>query len=315
MIEFTQVSKTFNGQSAVSDLDLHFKTGAFSVLIGTSGSGKSTTLKMINRLVEHDAGTIRFAGEEIRSLPLLALRRRMGYAIQSIGLFPHWTVAQNIATVPQLLKWPRAKIDARIDELMALLGLDPQLRGRYPHQLSGGQQQRVGVARALAADPEVLLMDEPFGALDPVTRGALQQEMKRIHRLLGRTIVLVTHDIDEALQLADNLVLMDGGRVVQQGTPLEMLNRPANEFVRTFFGRSELGVRLLSLRSVGDYVRPGEQVAGEPLDAAMTLRDALSAFVARRCEVLPVANAEGVPCGALHFQDLLRAEASRESHS
>ncbi|WAH52246.1 ABC transporter ATP-binding protein [Pseudescherichia vulneris] len=315
MIEFTQVSKTFNGQSAVSDLNLHFKTGAFSVLIGTSGSGKSTTLKMINRLVEHDAGTIRFAGEEIRSLPLLALRRRMGYAIQSIGLFPHWTVAQNIATVPQLLKWPRTKIDARVDELMALLGLDAQLRGRYPHQLSGGQQQRVGVARALAADPEVLLMDEPFGALDPVTRGALQQEMKRIHRLLGRTIVLVTHDIDEALQLADNLVLMDGGKVVQQGTPLEMLTRPANEFVRTFFGRSELGVRLLSLRSVGDYVRPGEQVAGEPLDAAMTLRDALSAFVARRCEVLPVANAEGMPCGALHFQDLLRAEASRESYS
>ncbi|POU03260.1 ATP-binding protein [Escherichia sp. ESNIH1] len=315
MIEFTQVSKTFNGQSAVSDLNLHFKTGAFSVLIGTSGSGKSTTLKMINRLVEHDAGTIRFAGEEIRSLPLLALRRRMGYAIQSIGLFPHWTVAQNIATVPQLLKWPRAKIDARIDELMALLGLDPQLRGRYPHQLSGGQQQRVGVARALAADPEVLLMDEPFGALDPVTRGALQQEMKRIHRLLGRTIVLVTHDIDEALQLADNLVLMDGGRVVQQGTPLEMLTQPANDFVRTFFGRSELGVRLLSLRSVGDYVRPGEQVEGEPLDAAMTLRDALSAFVARRCEVLPVANAEGEPCGAIHFQDLLRAEASHESHS
>ncbi len=315
MIEFTQVSKTFNGQSAVSDLNLHFKTGAFSVLIGTSGSGKSTTLKMINRLVEHDAGTIRFAGEEIRSLPLLALRRRMGYAIQSIGLFPHWTVAQNIATVPQLLKWPRAKIDARIDELMVLLGLDPQLRGRYPHQLSGGQQQRVGVARALAADPEVLLMDEPFGALDPVTRGALQQEMKRIHRLLGRTIVLVTHDIDEALQLADNLVLMDGGRVVQQGTPLEMLTQPANDFVRTFFGRSELGVRLLSLRSVGDYVRPGEQVEGEPLNAAMTLRDALSAFVARRCEVLPVANAEGEPCGAIHFQDLLRAEASHESHS
>ena len=315
MIEFTQVSKTFNGQSAVSDLNLHFKTGAFSVLIGTSGSGKSTTLKMINRLVEHDAGTIRFAGEEIRSLPLLALRRRMGYAIQSIGLFPHWTVAQNIATVPQLLKWPRAKIDARIDELMALLGLDPQLRERYPHQLSGGQQQRVGVARALAADPEVLLMDEPFGALDPVTRGALQQEMKRIHRLLGRTIVLVTHDIDEALQLADNLVLMDGGRVVQQGTPLEMLTQPANDFVRTFFGRSELGVRLLSLRSVGDYVRPGEQVEGEPLNAAMTLRDALSAFVARRCEVLPVANAVGEPCGAIHFQDLLRAEASHESHS
>jgi osmoprotectant transport system ATP-binding protein len=187
------------------------------VLVGTSGSGKSTTLKMINRLLEPDRGTIRFAGEDIRQQPVLTLRRRMGYAIQSIGLFPHWTVAQNIATVPQLQKWPRARIADRVDELMALLGLEATLRDRYPHQLSGGQQQRVGVARALAADPEVLLMDEPFGALDPVTREALQQEMLRIHRLLGRTIVLVTHDIDEALRLADHLVLMDGGEVVQQG--------------------------------------------------------------------------------------------------
>ncbi len=177
MIEFNHVSKTFGDQQAVSDLNLHFSEGSFSVLIGTSGSGKSTTLKMINRLVEHDSGTIRFAGEEIRSLPVLELRRRMGYAIQSIGLFPHWTVAQNIATVPQLQKWSRARINDRIDELMALLGLESALRDRYPHQLSGGQQQRVGVARALAADPQVLLMDEPFGALDPVTRGALQQEM------------------------------------------------------------------------------------------------------------------------------------------
>jgi osmoprotectant transport system ATP-binding protein len=154
------------------------------------------------------------------------------------------------------------KIAARVDELMALLGLDESLRDRFPHQLSGGQQQRVGVARALAADPEVLLMDEPFGALDPVTRGALQQEMIRIHRLLGRTIVLVTHDIDEALQLADHLVLMDSGAIVQQGTPLEMLTRPATPFVRDFFGRSELGVRLLSLRHVSAWMRPGETVAG-----------------------------------------------------
>ncbi|WP_318357322.1 ABC transporter ATP-binding protein [Enterobacter sp.] len=312
MIEFRQVSKTFNGQRAVSDLNLHFKTGAFSVLIGTSGSGKSTTLKMINRLVEHDEGTILFAGEEIRSFPVLTLRRRMGYAIQSIGLFPHWTVAQNIATVPQLQKWPRARINARVDELMALLGLDTALRGRYPHELSGGQQQRVGVARALAADPEVLLMDEPFGALDPVTRGALQQEMRRIHQLLGRTIVLVTHDIDEALQLADHLVLMDGGQVVQQGTPLEMLTHPANDFAREFFGRSELGVRLLSLRSVSDYVRQGEQAAGEPLAETLSLRDALSAFVAQGRDVLPVTDSQGVALGSLHFQDLLSAEVSHE---
>ncbi|EIM4813345.1 glycine betaine ABC transporter ATP binding protein YehX [Escherichia coli] len=305
MIEFSHVSKLFGAQKAVNDLNLNFQEGSFSVLIGTSGSGKSTTLKMINRLVEHDSGEIRFAGEEIRSLPVLELRRRMGYAIQSIGLFPHWSVAQNIATVLQLQKWSRARIDDRIDELMTLLGLESNLRERYPHQLSGGQQQRVGVARALAADPQVLLMDEPFGALDPVTRGALQQEMTRIHRLLGRTIVLVTHDIDEALRLAEHLVLMDHGEVVQQGNPLTMLTRPANDFVRQFFGRSELGVRLLSLRSVADYVRREERAEGEALVEEMTLRDALSLFVARGCEVLPVVNTQGQPCGTLHFQDLL----------
>ena len=305
MIEFSHVSKLFGAQKAVNDLNLNFQEGSFSVLIGTSGSGKSTTLKMINRLVEHDSGVIRFAGEEIRSLPVLELRRRMGYAIQSIGLFPHWSVTQNIATVPQLQKWSRARIDDRIDELMALLGLEPNLRERYPHQLSGGQQQRVGVARALAADPQVLLMDEPFGALDPVTRGALQQEMTRIHRLQGRTIVLVTHDIDEALRLAEHLVLMDHGEVVQQGNPLAMLTHPANDFVRQFFGRSELGVRLLSLRSVADYVRREERAEGEALEERMTLRDALSLFVARGCEVLPVVNTQGQPCGTLHFQDLL----------
>lgn len=309
MIEFQQVTKRFGGRAAVKDLNLTLREGAFSVLIGTSGSGKSTTLKMINRLEEHDEGTIRFAGEDIRRQPVLDLRRRMGYAIQSIGLFPHWTVAQNIATVPQLQKWPRQKINDRIDELLALLGLEPAMRGRYPHQLSGGQQQRVGVARALAANPEVLLMDEPFGALDPVTRSALQQEMRRIHRLLGRTIVLVTHDIDEALGLADHLVLMDNGEVVQQGTPLSMLAAPKNAFVEAFFGRSELGVRLLSLRSVADYLRPGQRAEGEPLPAALSLREALSQFVARGSEVLPVADADGNALGALHFADLLRGEA------
>ncbi|MCS2155020.1 ABC transporter ATP-binding protein [Scandinavium goeteborgense] len=315
MIEFQQVSKIFDGKAAVKNLNLNLKEGAFSVLIGTSGSGKSTTLKMINRLEEHDSGTIRFAGEDIRQQPVLALRRRMGYAIQSIGLFPHWTVAQNIATVPQLQKWTRARINDRVDELMTLLGLDASLRDRLPHQLSGGQQQRVGVARALAANPEVLLMDEPFGALDPVTRGALQQEMRRIHQLLGRTIVLVTHDIDEALRLADHLVLMDNGEVVQQGTPLSMLTAPENDFVREFFGRSELGVRLLSLRGVADYVRHEEHISGEPLRASMSLREALSLFVARRSEVLPVVNDDGTPCGSLHFADLLRGEDSREGRA
>lgn len=306
MIEFDGVSRAFNGKAAVRNLSLQVAKGEFCVLLGTSGSGKSTTLKMINRLVEFDSGEIRFAGESIRQLDARTLRRRMGYAIQSIGLFPHWTVRKNIATVPVLLGWPRAQVNERIAALLALLNLDEHLLSRYPHQLSGGQQQRVGVARALAADPEVLLMDEPFGALDPVTRGVLQQEMLRIHRLSGRTIVLVTHDIDEALTLADRIVLMDNGEIVQQGRPVELLTQPKNDFVRDFFGRSEMGVRLLSLALVGHAVRRGEWLAGEPIAAGLTLRDALSQFIARRTDKLPVMDDQQQPLGVLHFGDLLQ---------
>jgi len=306
MIEFDGVSRAFNGKAAVKDLSLQVAKGEFCVLLGTSGSGKSTTLKMINRLVEFDRGEIRFAGESIRQLDARMLRRRMGYAIQSIGLFPHWTVRKNIATVPVLLGWPRAQVNERITALLALLNLDAQLLDRYPHQLSGGQQQRIGVARALAADPEVLLMDEPFGALDPVTRGVLQQEMLRIHQLSGRTIVLVTHDIDEALTLADRIVLMDNGEIVQQGRPVELLTQPKNDFVRDFFGRSEMGVRLLSLEQVGNAVRRGEWLPGEPIAAALTLRDALSQFIARRTDKLPVIDDQQRPLGVLHFGDLLQ---------
>ena len=306
MIEFDGVSRAFNGKAAVKDLSLQVAKGEFCVLLGTSGSGKSTTLKMINRLVEFDSGEIRFAGDSIRQLDARTLRRRMGYAIQSIGLFPHWTVRKNIATVPVLLGWPRAQVNERITALLALLNLDAQLLDRYPHQLSGGQQQRIGVARALAADPEVLLMDEPFGALDPVTRGVLQQEMLRIHQLSGRTIVLVTHDIDEALTLADRIVLMDNGEIVQQGRPVELLTQPKNDFVRDFFGRSEMGVRLLSLEQVGNAVRRGEWLPGEPIAAALTLRDALSQFIARRTDKLPVIDDQQRPLGVLHFGDLLQ---------
>lgn len=306
MINFNQVSKHFAGKAAVSDLTLNIAQGEFTVLIGTSGSGKSTTLKMINRLIEHDEGTIEFAGEEIRSFNAQVLRRRMGYAIQSIGLFPHWTVEKNIATVPALLNWSKQRIADRVSELLALLNLDEQFRHRFPHQLSGGQQQRVGVARALAADPEVLLMDEPFGALDPVTRGTLQQEIARIHQISGRTIVLVTHDIDEALALADKLVLMDGGRVIQQGTPVELLTQPKNDFVRDFFGRSELGVRLLSLGNAGSAARRGEWLEEETIPEKMTLREALSQFIARQTDRLPVVDGQQKPLGVLHFTDLLR---------
>ncbi len=311
MIELRNVGKSFGATRAVDDVSLAIARGEFVVLVGASGSGKSTLLKMINRMVEHDRGSILFAGQEIRSFKPEDLRRRMGYAIQSIGLFPHWTVARNIAAVPELLGWPAARIAARVDELLTLLGLDPALyRERWPSQLSGGQQQRVGVARALAADPELLLMDEPFGALDPITRAALQQEMARIHQASGKTIVLVTHDIEEALRLATRIVLLDHGRVVQDGTPAQLLEHPANDFVREFFGRTELGLRLLALHRVAERVRTGEHAQGEPVADAMTLRDALSQFVQRRTERLPVADASGRLLGAIHFSDLLLPRSS-----
>jgi osmoprotectant transport system ATP-binding protein len=306
MIDLQAVGKAFGATQAVDGVSLTIERGEFVVLIGPSGSGKSTLLKMINRLVEHDRGKILFKGEEIRSFRPEDIRRRMGYAIQSTGLFPHWSVARNIATVPELLGWPAARIAARVDELLALLGLDPQAyRGRYPHQLSGGQQQRVGVARALAADPEALLMDEPFGALDPITRQTLQDELARIHRASGKTIVLVTHDIDEALRLATRIVLLEHGRIVQAGTPAQLLARPANDFVSDFIGRSDLGLKLLGLQTVAERVRAGEPAEGAAIAATMSLREALSLFVDRHVERLPVADAHGRVVGALHFADLL----------
>ena len=307
MIEFLNVGKSFGTAMAVSDLSLTIERGEFVVLIGASGSGKSTALKMINRLVEHDRGQILFMGEQIRSFKAEDLRRRMGYAIQSTGLFPHWNVARNIATVPQLLGWRAPRIRARVDELLELLGLPPhEYRGRYPHQLSGGQQQRVGVARALAADPELLLMDEPFGALDPITRLSLQQEMTRIHRASGKTIVMVTHDIDEALQLATRIVLLDRGRIVQAGTPAQLVGEPATEFVGHFLGRDGLGLRMLALDGVSSRTRAGVHTEGVPIAGTLNLRDALSEFVVRRADRLPVVDEQGRPAGTLHFSDLLR---------
>ena len=315
MIELERVSKSFDGMKVIDDLSLNVALGEFTVILGSSGSGKSTLLKMMNRLVEHDSGRILFAGEEIRSFRPEDIRRRMGYAIQSIGLFPHWSVEKNIATVPALLKWPDARINERVTELMTLLQLEPELyRARYPHQLSGGQQQRVGVARALAGNPEVLLMDEPFGALDPVTRTALQLEIARIHKLSGKTIVLVTHDIDEALSLATRIVLLDQGRIVQSGTPLEILSAPASDFVLDFFGRSEVGIKLLGLRRVADQIRPylpdlpdlpGGAPEGEPILATLSLREALSIFVSRRVARLSVVDSKGRRMGSLDLQDLL----------
>src|SRR6266581_9006562 len=253
MIEIERVSKAYDGNRVVDDLSLTIPEGAFCVLLGPSGCGKSTTLRMINRLVAFDSGMIRVGGEDVRQVPAEALRRRIGYAIQSIGLFPHWRVEDNIATVPRLLGWPRARIRDRVSELLELLRLDPaSYRQKYPHQLSGGEQQRVGVARALAADPELLLMDEPFAAVDPVTRAALQGEILRIQQATKKTIVFVTHDIEEALRLASVIAILERGRLAQWGTPLEIVERPASNFVRDFVGGDGSGLKLLGLRKIAE---------------------------------------------------------------
>ena len=239
MIELEDVVKLHGATPVVDHLSFTVEHGAFCALVGSSGAGKSTTLKMVNRLIPMSAGSIRIGGEDITRLPPEALRRRIGYVIQSIGLFPHWTVAQNIATVPRLLGWPKPRIDSRVAELMALLRLDAADYGeKYPHELSGGQQQRVGVARALAADPELLLMDEPFGALDPITRDALAKELALIHRRTRKTIVFVTHDLDMALAMADQVAILHQGRLRQFAPPRDILEHPADDFVRDFVGRA-----------------------------------------------------------------------------
>jgi osmoprotectant transport system ATP-binding protein len=246
MIELDHVSHIVGGRRIVDNVSLTVASGQFCALVGPSGSGKSTTLKMINRLVPVSEGAIRIDGKDIAQANVEELRRSIGYVIQSIGLFPHWNVADNIATVPRLLGWPEDNRRRRVAELLDLLRLDPAEGAKYPHQLSGGQQQRVGVARALAANPNILLMDEPFGALDPITRTALQTELAAIHRRLGNTILFVTHDIDEALRLADRVVILADGRVAQFGTPEEILAEPASDFVREFVGDPEL--RRLALK-------------------------------------------------------------------
>jgi osmoprotectant transport system ATP-binding protein len=307
MIELEHISKRYDGRPVVDDLSLTVPDGAFCILLGPSGCGKSTTLRMINRLVPFDSGTIRIAGEDIRDVPEEALRRRIGYAIQSIGLFPHWTVEDNIATVPRLLNWPGRRIRDRVTELLELLRLDPEsYRRKYPHQLSGGEQQRIGVARALAADPELLLMDEPFGAVDPLTRDDLQAELLRIHRAMKKTIVFVTHDIEEALRLATHIAVMQEGRIVQLGTPIDILEHPASEFVADFVGRQGIGLKLLSVRKIADRMRPGETAEGEPLSLDTSLRDALSAMTTRRTDRLPVCDGEGRKVGAIVLADLVQ---------
>jgi osmoprotectant transport system ATP-binding protein len=338
-LELRHVSKTYAGSDvpAIVDLSLEVPAGDVCVLVGPSGCGKTTAMRLINRLIEMTGGDILLDGVSVRTREPATLRREIGYAIQQVGLFPHETIAENIATVPQLLGWPRERIRTRVDELIELIGLDPaDMRDRYPAQLSGGQRQRVGVARALAADPPLLLMDEPFGAIDPINRERLQNELLRLQDRLRKTIVFVTHDIDEAIKLGDRIaILKQGGVLAQYATPAELLMAPADAFVENFVG-ADRALKRLALQRVADVtLRPvddglpfalvrdadGTPVAWErdgrrhpvltvhPTDV---LRDALSELLATDVQYGAVLDGEGRVTGVLTvdvIHDVLAAEA------
>jgi osmoprotectant transport system ATP-binding protein len=285
MIEFKQVSKTYPGSDnpVVNDLSFEVPEGEICVLVGPSGCGKTTSMRMVNRLIEISEGEILIDGEPNTAMSGTQLRRKIGYAIQQIGLFPHRTIADNIGTVPHLLGWNKGRIRDRVDELLELVGLSPgEYRDRYPAELSGGQQQRVGVARALAADPPIMLMDEPFGAVDPITRERLQDEFLRIQEDIKKTIVFVTHDIDEAIKLGNKIaILKQGGVLAQYDTPETILANPNSEFVASFVGTDRI-LKRLSLVRVGDMrLEPanGEAEDLPRIDGNLTVRDALSEII------------------------------------
>jgi osmoprotectant transport system ATP-binding protein len=304
MIELRGVSKQWPGGGAVHALDLLVPEGQSCALIGPSGCGKTTTLRLVNRLVEPDSGSIRIAGEDALAADPVTLRRGIGYVIQEVGLFPHRRIGENVATVPALLGWPAARIATRVEEVLALVGLDPAgYRDRWPHQLSGGERQRVGVARALAADPPVLLLDEPFGAVDPLRRAQLQEEVLSLLHRLGKTVLLVTHDVQEAVRLGDSVAVMRAGRLVQHAPAAELLAHPVDDFVAAFLGADRALTRL-GLFTIAEAPRDVGTVQGEALPEAASLRDALAAMLARGTRAVPVA--EG---GSLTLDDLLRAAA------
>jgi osmoprotectant transport system ATP-binding protein len=307
---------------AVDQVSFEVEDGAFVVLLGPSGCGKTTLLKMINRLYEPTSGRILVGGVDARSLKATELRRRIGYAIQQTGLFPHMRIEQNIAVVPRLLGWDQLRIDARIDELLDLVGLPRHFRARYPRQLSGGEQQRVGLARALAADPAIMLMDEPFGAIDAITRTRLQDELADIQSKLRKTIMFVTHDVEEALRLADKIIIMRAGTIVQYDTPLGIITQPRDKFVRDLTGADDM-LRRLSLISVRDALATRGHGNGVVATDGVTqpatlspddnLRDALSQLLRAGTDSLPVVGPQGERLGELSFEDLRALSVSAEA--
>lgn len=310
MIEFDRVSKTYPGSSdpAVADLSLTVEEGEICILVGPSGCGKTTSLKMINRIIEPSSGTISVAGQSVLDQNPVQLRRSIGYVIQQIGLFPHQTIGDNIATVPKLLGWDRDRVHHRVDELLDLVGLPPEdFRERYPRELSGGQRQRIGVARALAADPPVMLMDEPFGAVDPITRDRLQNEFLRLQEELGKTIIFVTHDIDEAIKMGDRIAILNVGGVLEQyDKPETLLDEPHNDFVSDFVG-ADRAMKRLSLFKMRDLdlveaqrfevPGPGINTKVVLLRPATTGRDALTLIEASRLDSALVVDDDGRPTG------------------
>jgi len=305
MISVENLTKQYGATTVVDDVSMTIERNSITVIVGTSGSGKSTLLRMINRLVEPTRGRVLIDGRDTSAEAPYLLRRRIGYAIQGHGLFPHRTVRENIATVPRLLGWDEARIGARVEELLEVFQLDPATYAQaFPHQLSGGQQQRVGVARALAAEPSVLLMDEPFGALDPIIRAKAQADLLDIQRRYGTTIVLVTHDMDEAFHLGDRVAVMSLGRVLQYDRPAVLLTRPADPFVARMTGVSDRAMRLLSLTTAGEAALPGAS-EGPTVAASASLREVLSELLWRGAESATVTDADGTPRGRLTVAAIL----------
>ena len=312
-IVFDRVTKRYPGRAepAVRELSLTVPAGEICCLVGPSGAGKTTVMRMVNRLIDITEGDITIGGTSVRSLDATELRRSIGYVIQQVGLFPHMTVADNTAVVPRLLGWPKARIAERVDELLELVELPAaDYRERFPSQLSGGERQRVGLARALAADPPVMVMDEPFGALDPITRSRLQQELLRIQHRVRKTIIFVTHDIDEAILVGDRIaILREGGALAQYDTPEALLSRPADEFVARFVG-ADRGLKLLALRRVDELaLEPPDGVERPSVGPATTLRDALSLMITARTSSLGVTDEGGSPRGVVTL-DLLAESQS-----